>query len=166
MPLGVEGWTFVSTEFNRCVNDRRKAPLPEVPEVEAPRLGADLLLGVLQPGLLQRLPLPRLLGAGLRPDQVDFIKQKGSRRMKVKVEDYHIRNAFPGDSTHCPIALATTPLLPAGQRSVVGRGFMSVWEGQRLLSTHDLPDSCVRFVDAFDKKQPVEPFEFEFDLTK
>jgi len=85
--------------------------------------------------------------------------------LRVKVEYYHIICGKPNAGEKCPVALALTAMLPAGQRALVGLGFFSVCVGEKtLLSTHDLPDEATRFIRAFDSGDKVEPFEFALPL--
>ena len=86
-----------------------------------------------------------------------------TKKLHVKVEDYHIKCGVPGTGGFCPIALAVTPLLPAGQTAVVTRICVAVWSGQQILDTYDLPNEASRFTMDFDSGKQVSPFEF--DLT-
>ena len=89
------------------------------------------------------------------------------KAIHVRVEEYHIKCGFANSGTLCPVALALTPRLPAGQSAIVGRGFFSVWQGSiseqgaLLLGTYDLPDEVTRFVRKFDSGEKVEPIEFD-----
>jgi hypothetical protein len=83
------------------------------------------------------------------------------RRMKVRVEDYHIRCGANGVSDRCPIALAITPMLPAGHKARVYGGVCTFESELMVSSPMHLPPEARAFVERFDKKEPVQPFEFE-----
>ena len=86
--------------------------------------------------------------------------------LRVKVEDMHIRCGVHGTSESCPVALALTPLLPAGKRASVGFGWFGVLlePGGPHLETYDLPQSATDFIRDYDQRKPVEPFEFEVEV--
>ena len=88
-----------------------------------------------------------------------------SKKLAVKVEEYHIKCASRGTSESCPIALALTPLLPAGQRASVGFGWFGIFEGSKLLDTYELPQNATNFIRDFDNRRPVQPFEFEMEIS-
>lgn len=84
--------------------------------------------------------------------------------LRVKVDDYHIRCGQRNSARHCPLALAITPMLPAGQYVNIGHGWWQVVESEThsiLLECMDLPCAATEFVRRFDRGEQVEPFEFD-----
>lgn len=88
--------------------------------------------------------------------------------MKVSVTAERIRHGRRYYCDVCPVALAIKPHFPP-ELLIIADGFeVRVMQMQRGVAipvqTAPLPEAARAFVRAFDKGQPVEPFEFELDL--
>ena len=88
------------------------------------------------------------------------------RKILVRVEEMHIRCGARSAPGKCPIALAITPLLPAGKRASVGPKWFNVidTEANRDEGRHPLPSTAWDFVYRFDGGFKVEPFEFQVEV--
>ena len=84
--------------------------------------------------------------------------------LHVKVDEYHIKCASRGTSESCPIALALTPMLPAGRHASVGFGWFGVVEGGKQVESYDLPQNATDFIRDYDQRRKVEPIEFDVEV--
>ena len=75
--------------------------------------------------------------------------------MKVRVTEDHIKRGIPGLGEQCPIALA---LRDCGWRAAIVTD-RHWWP--HPAKWIPLTADALRFVRDFDRKDPVEPFEFE-----
>ena len=85
--------------------------------------------------------------------------------MKISVTEQDIKKGFVGECRACPIALAIERA--TGRVGVaVARTYVNLGE-IRATGYHDLadlPESARSFIQRFDSRNPVEPFEFELEV--
>lgn len=77
--------------------------------------------------------------------------------MKIEVTQEDIQKGECDSGFYCPIALAMNRVL-GDSNSHVGK-----WVVTRGITSMLLPSEAITFIQAFDAKQPVEPFTFEMD---
>lgn len=77
--------------------------------------------------------------------------------MKIKVTQTDIETGQRCMSRQCPIARAIHRLVKCDVSVNVVSAEIN---GKRVA----LPDSAIEFIDQFDRRKPVQPFEFEIDL--
>ena len=85
--------------------------------------------------------------------------------MKIKVTETHISNGVRSDANLCPIALAIREQLLLSDKDHVDVGgnseiILRVCTKKQEL-TFEIPKEATTFINAFDDREPVEPFEFE-----
>ncbi len=78
--------------------------------------------------------------------------------MKIKVTQEDIDRGIRCSTAHCPIVFAIRR--ETGNSASVHLPVVYI----NGLDVADLPLSAMQFVVAFDRGQPVEPFEFEFEF--
>lgn len=88
--------------------------------------------------------------------------------MKITVEDYHIKSGFPS-GCNCPVALAITPRLPAGESVAINgsekEGYDgAIFSGKEFRRRFKLPLEVQDKIRRYDATGSMEPFEFELDL--
>jgi len=78
--------------------------------------------------------------------------------MKIRVTSEDIAKGQRCNARFCPVALAL-------QRTTNNPNIVAIgnwgYDTRKLSSQFDLPMKVMRFIDAFDSGNPVEPFEFE-----
>ena len=79
--------------------------------------------------------------------------------MKIDVTAEDISQGKKSSPCNCPVALALGRATERGV-SVGSRGFCFFDE----ILDRDLPDEVVKFIFAYDRNKPVEPFSFEVSL--
>jgi hypothetical protein len=73
----------------------------------------------------------------------------------------------PRDCYNCPVArsvVRTLGLGPAADEWTVGSWVIAGWLRDRQVVSVPAPIRVCRFIDEFDRGQPVEPFSFELEL--
>lgn len=80
--------------------------------------------------------------------------------MLVKVCQENINKGERGSSLRCPIALALKETVL--REWVVGSAYVTDYTSKKK---YYLPDEARVFIAAFDKKEKVEPIEFEMDCA-
>lgn len=90
------------------------------------------------------------------------------RTLRVEVTRYHINNGRRKDCRKCPIAIAMTPLLPAGYFAIVGPITTMI---RMMLGNDDvfvdsvmMPSVVHQWISAYDAGEPMGPFAFEIDM--
>ncbi len=83
-------------------------------------------------------------------------------KVKIKVTKRHIRDGDSWLSNSCPVAIAIRGRLKTRKCVTVDT------HGIFISGYYDLvcPSSVLSFINAFDKLQEVQPFEFTLDLIK
>ena len=81
--------------------------------------------------------------------------------MKISVTQEHIKNGSRRSNKYCPIALAVKEANPDAKAVFVGVSFMWMRDGAGDAHEWNLPAIASKWVSAFDRHQPVAPFEFE-----
>jgi hypothetical protein len=79
--------------------------------------------------------------------------------MKIQVTQQDIDEGIAGKCYDCPIALAIARVLHIRLR--VFRTIVIYSFGYLIF----LPNCVIQFIDQFDNNEPVQPFEFELDIT-
>jgi len=84
--------------------------------------------------------------------------------MKVSVTERDIREGVVGDCDYCPVALAATRAIAeaGGAAAVTATDEALTVYGERTVS-FIAPTSVREFIMAFDRRKPVEPFDFELE---
>ena len=91
--------------------------------------------------------------------------------MKIQVTEVHLKKGIRCNPHWCPVALA---FMDAGLRNVsVGPNMMSFkyWNKDKegcisaFEQTHILPNEMIDFIHKFDNKIPVDPTEFDMEIT-
>lgn len=91
--------------------------------------------------------------------------------MKIRVDEYHIKNGACRSLEGCPVALAVTPRLPAGKFAIVLEDSIIVRQrslpiSQRIAQQLEvkLPIEVTAWIMRYDETEKAEPFEFEISL--
>lgn len=91
---------------------------------------------------------------------------------KIQVTQEHIDNGFCLSPSQCAVALAISSVCKLNEnlRFTVAQSNINFIEGidaddeiRQVIAT---PPEVSDFITRFDRKQPVEPFEFEIDIPK
>lgn len=87
------------------------------------------------------------------------------KTLRIKVTLGHIALGNPGKAFSCPIANAMKDM---GLSKTVSAGpAMLAWiRPDNGLAYVTLPPEAVRFMRAFDRRDPVSPFEFEIEVPE
>lgn len=86
--------------------------------------------------------------------------------LKLVVSQDHITNGKRGHSRMCPIALSTKEQMPGCSVIVSSNGiYVHLQEPFKFIGNSELPRAAAHFIKRFDAGLPVEPIEFEVDLT-
>jgi hypothetical protein len=83
--------------------------------------------------------------------------------MRVYVSQKDIDNGTPSDPTSCPIARAIKRRYPQLDYVLVEGESATLGDDFTDNETFWLPGIAIRFIEDFDARKPVEPFEFELE---
>lgn len=84
---------------------------------------------------------------------------------KISVTKKHISKGKPESCARCPVALALKEQAFNNDYDTVDVGGESIWaKAGSAYSVRKLPRSVVRFINRFDQKKKVKPFNFMLDV--
>lgn len=89
-------------------------------------------------------------------------------KVLIRVTQDDIKQGTKGSCTGCPIALAIGRILNPNYYVTVGRSSIMLYAVIRFFCEWRMepPKEVSDFIVAFDKRQVVEPFEFEVDIPE
>ena len=87
------------------------------------------------------------------------------RLVHVSVTAEDIAQGQPQSYCRCPVALALTRAADSRWVEVIADEARFARRGRYMAETASLPSVVQRFIDAFDRGQPVEPFEFDLEFA-
>jgi hypothetical protein len=106
-------------------------------------------------------------------------------KLKIEVEDYHIKTGTPRTGGLCPLAYAIGPRT-GGHVEITEDGAVQIYNliwkmfvvpkchvaipkqypGDQLLAEFPLPPEAFRWMKGFDSGKKMEPFTFEFEVPE
>lgn len=86
-------------------------------------------------------------------------------RLKVQVTSKHIEQGKRFDSGYCPVALALRDKLDLGTPVTVYPSYCILGSSSHYWSCDRDVGQVALFINRFDRRMPVEPFEFEFEVA-
>ena len=87
----------------------------------------------------------------------------------VKVTEEHIKNGLLRSSIYCPVALAIKEILNRidnGKKAFTGVFVCIIYDEEHTSRTTYLPNEASDWIKKHDRREKVEPFEFELDFSK
>ena len=103
------------------------------------------------------------------------------RKVKIDVEEYHLKCGFPGDAGHCPLAIAMEPALMMGDVQIhedgrvelrhIVEGILSKRIPVRIFrpekkpyAEFKLPPDAIEYMRRIDGGEKVKPQTFEIEV--
>jgi hypothetical protein len=87
--------------------------------------------------------------------------------MRICVSQEHINRGRRGDPCSCAVALAIRDALPGTTPEVAPVVvYLLGFAGLGLRPTAPLPPEATRFIDRFDRREAVAPFEFDLPIEQ
>jgi hypothetical protein len=103
------------------------------------------------------------------------------RKVKIDVEDYHLKCGFPGSASHCPLAIAIEPRIMMGDVQINQDGVVELRHvvedvlspripvrvfrpEKEKYAEFTLPQDAIEYMRRIDDGEKVKPQTFEIEI--